>query len=90
MGCFDDFDGDVKGDGDEILEEDDAGPEGYDAVFGGCARDGAVFEKVGRGGALICVDSRDDTRDQTHEEENDKVDNDLQSTTFFRGEVHSS
>jgi hypothetical protein len=77
LSSFDDFDGDVKGDGDEILKEDDAGPEGYDSVFRSCACDGAEFKKVGRGGALTRVDSRDDTRDQTHEEQNEKVDNDL-------------
>ena len=43
---FDDFDGDVQGDRNQVLEENYTGPECYDAVFGGGATYCTEFEEV--------------------------------------------
>ncbi|KAH6605615.1 hypothetical protein Trco_004768 [Trichoderma cornu-damae] len=72
-----DFEGDVEGNGDQILEDDDGRPKGDEASNAGAAADGAEVEEVLGGVRLGPGHAVDNRRKQTHDGEDDEVADDV-------------
>ena len=77
LGQLDQLDGDVQRDGHQVLEEDDAGPEGDEAVQRRGAGDGSELEEVDGAVLLGPGDALHDAAHEAHEEEDDEVVDDV-------------